>query len=89
MTTTSNIPGSAEKTGFSVQAKVISGLLRTNPILNDDEKRSLTETIGVLTWLNQLQVHWEAGGEGLPKAIYQQVFEGRKGQLILTPPPPP
>jgi hypothetical protein len=73
------------KTPFKKQADVISGVLRTNPILNDDEKKSLQETVGVLTWLNQLQLHWAGGNEGLPESIRLQIFEGRKPEKVVPP----
>ena len=44
------------KTPFKKQAEVLSSLLRTNPMINDDDKVSMNETVGVLTWLNQLQL---------------------------------
>lgn len=65
------------------QAKAISSILKTNPILNDDEKSSLNETVGVLTWLNQLQLGWKDKKEpdaAIPEEIRQRIFEGREPQ---------
>lgn len=73
------------KTPFKKQAETISSILRTNPILNDDEKRSLQETVGVLTWLNQLQLHWVSGNEGVPESIKTQIFDGRKPEKVVPP----
>ena len=72
------------KTPFKHQADVISGILRTNPILNDDEKASLNETVGILIWLNQLQVHWVDGGKGIPDPIQKQIFDERKPQRLAA-----
>lgn len=74
------------KTSFKAQAAVISDLLRTNPMIDDDNKRSLNETVGVLTWLNQLQLHWAGGGAGTPEDISRHLFEGREGQPNVTQP---
>lgn len=65
------------KTPFKRQANIIAALLNTNPIVNDDEKASLNETAGVLVWLNQLQLHWESGKEGIPPDIMKHIFDGR------------
>ena len=73
------------KTPFKKQAGVIAAILRTNPILNDDEKASMTETVGVLTWLNQLQLHWETGAKDPPQEIGKHLFVGRKP--VKTQPP--
>ena len=73
------------KTPFKKQAEVIASLLRTNPILNDDEKASLTETVGVLTWINQLQLHWETGATDTPEQIGKHIFEGRKPVKMKPP----
>lgn len=84
MATTSESVQTGSKTPFKRQADVISGILRTNPIINDDEKTSMRETIGVLTWLNQLQLHMADGGKEIPENIYNQIFEGRKPQKIVA-----
>jgi hypothetical protein len=73
------------KTPFKKQADVIAGILRVNPILNDDEKKSLNETVGVLTWMNQLQLHWEAGKKDMPDTITKHIFEGRKPEKVVPP----
>lgn len=66
------------KTPFKTQAAVIQTVLRTNPIFNDDEKASLQETIGILTWLNQLQLHWDVTKKSvIPDDIKAHIFEGR------------
>lgn len=75
------------KTPFKKQADIIAGIARTNPVMNDDEKASLMETVGVLTWLNQLQLHWKKGGEGTPDVIYERIFEGRKPVNIVPEEP--
>lgn len=67
------------KTSFKSQADTIASVLRTNTILNDDEKASLNESVGVLTWMNQLQLHWEAGNKDIPDNMRAQIFEGRPG----------
>lgn len=73
------------RTPFKKQADVIAGILRTNPILNDDEKASLNETVGVLTWLNQLQIHWvDTGKQEIPDHIQKQVFDGRAAQKMVV-----
>jgi hypothetical protein len=69
------------KTPFRKQGEVISGILKTNPILNDDEKASLNETVGLLQWLNQLQIHWAGGNDGIPPALMEHIFAGRKPQV--------
>ena len=71
------------RTPFKKQADVIAGILRTNPILNDDEKSSLNETVGVMNWLNQLQIHWVDGGKDIPDDIRKQIFEGRPAQKMV------
>jgi len=72
------------KTPFKKQADVISSILRTNPMLNDDDKRSMQETVGVLTWMNQLQLYWAGGGSGIvPSNIHAQIFEGRKPEKVV------
>lgn len=75
------------KTPFKRQADVINSILRQNPILNDDEKKSMQETVGVLTWLNQLQVHWTDGGVGIPTEIAGHIFEGRTPQKTTVSQP--
>lgn len=75
------------KTPFKKQADVIAAILRTNPIINDDEKTSLNETVGVLTWLNQLQLFWAEGGQGIPEHIEKQIFIERHAQKITVPEP--
>lgn len=72
------------KTPFRKQASIISGILNTNPIINDDDKASLQETVGVLTWLNQLQIHWADGGKDIPDEVKKQIFEGRKPQKTVA-----
>lgn len=67
------------KTSFKHQADTIASVLRTNTILNDEEKASLNESVGVLTWMNQLQLHWEAGNKDIPDNMRAQIFEGRTG----------
>lgn len=74
------------KTPFKKQASIISSILNTNPIINDDEKASLNETVGVLTWLNQLQIHWADGGTGIPDHVQKQIFEGRSPQKVAPQP---
>ena len=69
-------------TPFKAQANVVASLLKTNPILNEDEKASLNETVGVLNWLNQLQVHWADGGKDIPEDIRARIFEGRVPQKL-------
>ena len=76
------------RTPFKKQAGVISAMLNTNPILNDDEKASLKETVGVLTWLNQLQIHWADGGSDIPDHIKKQLFDDRKAQKPAVVQPP-
>jgi hypothetical protein len=73
------------KTAFKKQAQVVSDILRMNPILNDDEKASLNETVGVLTWLNQLQLHWAGGGKGIPDQIQAQLFDSRTPEKLAAP----
>ncbi len=76
------------RTPFKKQADIIAAILRTNPIINDDDKASLNETVGVLTWLNQLQIHWvDTGNQEIPDHIQKQVFEGRTAQKMVVPPP--
>jgi len=70
------------KTPFKKQAEIISSILRQNPMINDSDKESLNETVGVLTWMNQLQLHWSSGGKGIPDQLYGQIFEGRAAQTI-------
>lgn len=76
------------KTSFKKQAEVISNFTRTNPILNDDEKASLNESVGVLTWMNQLQLHWANGGQGIPDDISKQLFQGRSPEKTAQPQTP-
>jgi hypothetical protein len=73
------------KTPFKKQADVLAGLLRNNPMMNDDEKASMAETVGVLTWLNQLQLHWAAGNDHVPPDIHAHIFEGREPVKIAAP----
>jgi hypothetical protein len=72
------------KTPFKKQASVISAILNTNPIINDEDKASMQETVGILTWLNQLQLHWAAGGKDIPEGVQKQIFEGRKPQKTVV-----
>ena len=73
------------RTPFKKQADVIAGILRTNPILNDDEKASLNETVGVMSWLNQLQIHWvDSNATEIPDDIRKQIFEGRPAQKMIV-----
>lgn len=67
------------KTSFKAQADVIGNVMRTNTVLTDEEKASLNETFGLLTWMNQLALHWESGKTDIPDNIRAQVFEGRSG----------
>lgn len=81
MATTTTKQQPFTKTPFKRQADVISGVLRTNPIINDEEKQALQESIGVLTWLNQLQIHWaDNKGKGIPDHIHKQLFDERTAQ---------
>jgi len=76
------------RTPFKKQADVIAAILRTNPIINDEDKASLNETVGVLTWLNQLQIHWvDTGKQEIPDHIQKQVFEGRTAQKMASQQP--
>jgi hypothetical protein len=74
------------KTPFKKQADVLSSFLRTNPMVNDDEKASLQETVGVLTWLNMLQIHWDkTKTTEIPKEIHEKLFEGRGPKSPVDP----
>ena len=73
------------RTPFKKQASVISSLLATNSIINDDERASLNETVGVLTWMNELQKHWADGGKDIPENIKKHLFESRPPQKTVAP----
>ena len=76
------------KTPFKKQADVLSAILRTNPMMNDDEKVSVQETVGVLTWLNMLQIHWAKNKDQagtVPPEISEKIFEGRGPQSPVNP----
>jgi len=68
------------KTSFLKQAGVISSLIRTNPIMNDSDKASMQETVGVLHWLNQAQLKLATGSRELPLEIVEHIFGGRNPQ---------
>lgn len=59
-------------------------MLANNAVINDEEKESLNETVGVLTWLNELQKHWADGGEGIPDNIKKHLFENRTPQKLVV-----
>jgi len=73
------------KTSFKAQADAIGNILRTNTLLSDEEKASLNETFGVLTWMNQYQLHQEAGNKDIPENIRAQIFDGRPGVKPVPP----
>lgn len=74
------------KTPFKKQADVLTQLLRTNPILNDEDKTSIQETVGVLIWLNQVQIHWVKNKTtDIPADLAAHIFEGRKPQSPVDP----
>ena len=73
------------KTAFSAQASVITGLVREGTMISDEEKASLNETVGVLTWLNQLQMIWSPEGKGIPENVTKQLFDGRSPVKITAP----
>ncbi len=79
------------KTPFKKQADVLSAFLRTNPIVNDDEKTSIQETVGVLTWLNMLQLHWTKNKvtsvpkEVIPEDMFDKIFGGRSPKSPVDP----
>jgi hypothetical protein len=72
------------RTPFKKQASIISTVLSSNSIINDDERASLNETVGVLTWMNELQKHWADGGEGIPDNIKKHLFENRAPQKTVA-----
>ena len=74
------------KTSFRQQADVISSLLRTNPILNEEDKRSMQETVGVLHWLNQIQLGFAEGKTEISAEITEHIFGGRKPQSAVAKP---
>jgi hypothetical protein len=86
------------RTSFKQQADVIAALLRTNPMINDSDKLSMNETVGVLIWLNQLQLQWEAeskpgsndeahqANQARLDSIYDKIFSGRKPAKASPPP---
>jgi hypothetical protein len=77
------------RTPFKKQAEILATVLRTNPIFNDDEKASLNETVGVLTWLNQLQLQWgDSGKKTVPADIEAQLFAGRPALKTEAKPRP-
>jgi hypothetical protein len=73
------------RTPFQVQANVLASVLRTNPLLSDEEKVSLMETVGALTWLNQLQISWETTKtQKIPAELQKHLFEGRLPQKLVV-----
>lgn len=66
------------KTPFHKQSLVLNSVLANNANMGEEEKRSVRETVGALVWLNQLQLHWANGGEGVPEHIKAQLFDGRQ-----------
>ena len=77
-------------TPFVQQASVLKGVLSGAQSV-DEQRVSIIETIGVLTWLNQLQAHWAQGGTGIPEAINEKLFAHRSayGPAPAQMPPPP
>jgi hypothetical protein len=73
------------KTPFSEQARIVSVVAREGIGISDEDKVSLSETVGVLTWLNQLQLSWSPEGKGIPENISKQLFEGRSPVKVTAP----